>query len=442
MLRDSRDLETSAPSRAALEGFEQATSLMAGFFADPLAKIDAVLAEHPDFPLAHAFRANLMVSSSEASAVPEIRKSVAAIADSRIATDRDRAHAAAATAWADGDFDLASERYDAIVKTWPRDLMALQFAHQLDFLTGDRDGLAATPAFVLSHWRGAALPGEGYVHGMHAFGLEENADYARAEDAGRRAVEHEPRDAWAIHAVAHVMEMQGRDRDGAQWLTARSADWAPENMLACHNWWHLALYHLERNETEAALDLYDGPIRVQGSTIAMEMVDASAMLWRLGLRGVDVGARWQELADCWATQAPGFYAFNDVHALIAFASARRHADAEATLDAMHRATRGGGANAVASEQVGLRLGCGIAAFVRGDYATTVQLLASLPSVARRMGGSNAQRDLIDLTLVEAALRAGLSDTAARLTRERLAAKPESPFARMLSVRSGGLALAA
>ena len=121
---------------------------------------------------------------------------------------------------------------------------------------------------------------------------------------------------------------------------------------------------------------------------------------------------------------------------------RRHADAEATLDAMHRATRGGGANAVASEQVGLRLGCGIAAFVRGDYATTVQLLASLPSVARHMGGSNAQRDLIDLTLVEAALRAGLSDTAARLTRERLAAKPESPFARMLSVRSGSLALAA
>jgi tetratricopeptide (TPR) repeat protein len=442
MLRDCRDLETSAPSRVALEGYEHAAGLMAGFFADPLAKIDAVLAEHPDFPLAHAFRANLMVSSSEGGAVPEIRKSVAAIAASGRATDRDRAHAAAAAAWADGDFDLASQRYDAIVRQWPRDLMALQFAHQLDFLTGDRDGLVATPTFVLNHWQGASLPGEGFVHGMHAFGLEENADYARAEEAGVRAVEHEPRDAWAIHAVAHVMEMQGRDQEGVQWLSTRSADWAPENMLACHNWWHLALYYLERNDTAAALELYDGPIRVQGSTIAMEMVDASAMLWRLSLRGIDVGARWQELADCWATQQAGFYAFNDVHALMAFASARRDAEANALLDAMQRATLARGTNAVATEQVGLKLARAIAAFTRADYRTVVQLLAPLPAVAHRIGGSNAQRDLIQLTLLEAALRGGARATAKRLAEARMAARPESPFARMLSVRSGGLARAA
>jgi hypothetical protein len=280
------------------------------------------------------------------------------------------------------------------------------------------------------------------VHGMLAFGLEENLDYARAEDSGRRAVEAEPRDAWAIHAVAHVMEMQGRDRDGANWLTTRSDDWAPENMLAYHNWWHLALYHLERNDTQAALDLYDRNIRTPGSTVAMEMVDASAMLWRLGLRGVDVGARWEELADAWATQPAGFYAFNDVHALMAFASTHRHAEAEALLETMHAASLGRGTNAVASEQVGTKLGGGIAAFVRGDYATTVQLLSPLPSVARRIGGSNAQRDLINLTLLEAALRAGIRTTATRLSGERLAAKPESPFARMLAVRSTGLAQAA
>jgi tetratricopeptide (TPR) repeat protein len=442
MLRDCRDLETSAPSRAALEGFEHAVTLMNGFFADPFAKIEAVLAEHPDFPLAHAFRANLLVSSSEAGAVPEIVASINAIAGSARATDRDRAHAAAAAAWAEGEFDLASERYDAIVQQWPRDLMALQFAHQLDFLTGDRDGLARTPAFVLNDWQGADLPGEGYVHGMLAFGLEENADYARAEEAGVRAVEHEPRDAWAIHAVAHVLEMQGRDQEGVQWLNRRSADWAPQNMLAYHNWWHLALYHLERNDTAAALDLYDRAIRTPGSAIAMEMVDASAMLWRLGLRGVDVGARWLELADSWASQPPGFYVFNDVHALKAFASAKRDGDVETWLDAMQRAGRGRGTNAVATQKVGLALGTGIVAFARGDHAAAVQLLEPLPAIARRMGGSNAQRDLINLTLLEAALRAGVRDTAGRLVRQRLEAKPESPFARMLAVRSAGLAQAA
>jgi hypothetical protein len=166
------------------------------------------------------------------------------------------------------------------------------------------------------------------------------------------------------------------------------------------------------------------------------------MLWRLSLRGIDVGARWQELADCWATQQAGFYAFNDVHALMAFASARRDAEANALLDAMQRATLARGTNAVATEQVGLKLARAIAAFTRADYRTVVQLLAPLPAVAHRIGGSNAQRDLIQLTLLEAALRGGARATAKRLAEARMAARPESPFARMLSVRSGGLARAA
>jgi tetratricopeptide (TPR) repeat protein len=442
MLRDCRDLEISAPSRAALDGYEEAVELMLGLFADPFAAIEAALAEHPDFPAAHAFRANLLVTSSVAGTVPEIRRSVAAVAESARATDRDRAHASAAAAWADGQFDLASARYDAIARTWPRDLSAIQFAQQVDFFTGDRHGLLDGPARALADWKGAHLPGEGFLHGMLAFGQEEHARYARAEESGRRAVEMNPRDAWAIHAVAHVMEMQGRDREGVRWLGERSADWALGNMLAYHNWWHLALYHLERNETQAALDLYDRAIRVPGTDIALEMVDASAMLWRLALRGVDVGHRWHELADQWAVHPAGFYAFNDVHAVMAFVGAQQPGRVAAWIEALGTAARGRGTNAAASAQVGLPMARAIAAFGSGDWRSATGLLAPLPEVARRMGGSNAQRDIVELTLLEAALRAGDRRLAGRLALRRTDAKPESPFARMLAQRAAGLPVAA
>ena len=150
-------------------------------------------------------------------------------------------------------------------------------------------------AQVLPHWD-ASMPGYGYVLGMYAFGLEETALYSRAEDIGRRALEINPRDPWAVHAVTHVMEMQGRLRDGIEWLTAREKDWAPNNGFAFHNWWHLALFHLDAGDIARVLELYDRRIRPAPSQVPLEMIDASAMLWRLELRGIDVGARWQQLA--------------------------------------------------------------------------------------------------------------------------------------------------
>src|SRR5690606_5828827 len=131
-------------------------------------------------------------------------------------------------------------------------------------------------------------------------------------------------DGWAWHAVAHVMEMQGRERDGIAWLRQDTEAWSADSFFRVHNWWHLALYHLELGEIDEVLQLYDGPIRGARSTEVLNLIDASAMLWRLHLRGIDVGVRWESLADDWWPLATvGSYAFNDVHAVMAFVGARR-----------------------------------------------------------------------------------------------------------------------
>jgi tetratricopeptide (TPR) repeat protein len=279
------------------------------------------------------------------------------------------------------------------------------------------------------------MPGYGVLLGMHAFGLEETGDYARAEEAGRRALDIDPADCWAHHAVAHVMEMQGRAQDGIGWMIAREAHWAgDDNFFKGHNWWHRALFHLDLGQAEEALALYDGPIREGRSMVAMDMIDASALLWRLYLCGHDVAGRWQELASAWDNHADGrTYPFNDWHAVMAWLGAGRY-EAVAQLIARWR-----GEPATEAEKWGrahaLPLVEGFAAFWRGDHNTACELLHGARSIAFAFGGSNAQRDIIDWTLAEAAMRGGHDGLAEALAQERLAMKPHSPRARTFLARA-------
>lgn len=436
MLRDQRGVAVSTTRKASLEGLEQALELTASYFVDPLAAIDGVLGEDPNFTAGHCLKAGLALMSTERAARPLLEVSITALERlSEQANARERAHLAAARAWYDGDFAGSVRRYGEILLEEPRDLLALQIAHVGDFLLGESLMLRDRVAQVLPHW-GNETPGFGYVLGMHAFGLEENGDYARAESVGRRALAQNPRDPWAVHAVTHVFEMTGQSAKGGDWLDGRERDWAPDNGFAFHNHWHRALFHLELGDTERALALYDERIRPRSTKIAYENVDASALLWRLHLRGVDVGSRFASLASDWAEVAEqGHYAFNDVHAVLAFVGAGRTSDLEHTLAAMEREQSAAGTNARMTRDVGLPLARALVAFGRGRYDDAVELLLGIRTLAHRFGGSNAQRDLVHLTLVEAALRAERQTLARALVAERLDKKPESPFNRLLARRA-------
>jgi tetratricopeptide (TPR) repeat protein len=433
-LMDCRGVPVSTDNRASLDGFEHALKLLNGYFLDPLAAIDKVLEQDPGFVLGHCFRASLMMVSTERGAEPELRRSVEA-AERLLASanERECGHVGALRAWLDGDFQRAADLYGHLLVNYPRDLLALQIAHQCDFFLGQSMMLRDRVARVLPYWN-KDVPGYGYVLGMYAFGLEEMNDYRRAEDIGGRALDIEARDPWAVHAVAHVMEMEGRVADGIAFLTQRRDDWSKDNMFAFHNWWHLGLYHLDLGQTGRALELYDTAIRPKPSGVALEMLDASAMLWRLHLREVNVGARWKELADSWMPSVEdAYYAFNDAHAMMAYIGDGRMGEAERVVAAMER--RASGTNAMMTRDVGLPLCRGIKAFGEGRYGETVERLLPLRPLAHRFGGSHAQRDVISLTLIEAAIRDGQAKLARALMAERTALKPSSPFNWHLAARA-------
>jgi hypothetical protein len=356
--------------------------------------------------------------------------------------EREASQLAALDALNDGNWVAAANALDFHNMRHPRDLVALQVGHLMDFYRGSARELRDRIARALPHWSDA-VPGLHTVLGMYSFGLEETGDYARAEEVGRRAIDLEPLDSWAHHAVAHVMEMQGRAEDGIGWMIAREPHWSgDDNFFKVHNWWHRALYHLDLGQAHEVLALYDGPIRGGRSRVALDLVDASALLWRLSLCGHGVGARWTELADCWDDHADGrLYPFNDLHAVMAYLGAGRDEAVDRVVAALGESARGAADTARWARAVGLPLVTGFVAFWRGDYRQAVDVLHPVRLIANQFGGSHAQRDVIDWTLTEGAIRANLPDVAAALAQERAALKPHSPINREFLRRAGRLATA-
>lgn len=436
-LIDPQGHRVSNATPQSLDAYERAARELLCMVGDPLARIEQALALSPEMTMAHALKAWLMLLGTEAPALPAARAALDAAAGLP-ADDREQRHLAAARALCDGRWREAALRLEDLSLRYPRDTLALQVGHQLDFFRGDSRMLRDRIARALPAWD-AGVPGWHAVLGMHAFGLEECGQYVDAERQGRRSVELEPHDSWGWHAVAHVHEMRHDPRAGIAWLQTTSDTWADGSFLATHNWWHLALFHLELDDHAEVLRLYDRAIGGTGSTAVLDLVDASAMLWRLQLRGVDVGGRWQPLAERWLPHATSAnYAFNDLHAMLAFTGAGMKAAQQQLLDAQQEAMAGDGDNAMFTREVGSPATRAVLAFTEGDHAQATSLLRGIRSQAHRFGGSHAQRDLIDLTLIEAALRSGDVALARGLAHERLAQRPRSAWAQRLGQRAQAL----
>lgn len=429
---DLRGCPASTASPAAIDHVEQALQSMLSYFGDPMVALDAAIDADPAWAYPHTLKASLLLTTSEYGPSRDAKQLLERARElSGTANPRERAHIGAALAAAGGDWDRACELWEAILVEWPRDVAALLFAHLFDFYRGDALNLKRRPERVLTRWT-PDMPLYGFVLGMAAFGQEESGHYEQAEDTGRAALSINPRDPWAVHAVTHVYEMQGRYRAGAHWLESRQDDWAIDNGFAFHNWFHAALFHLEDLDTAAALDVYDR--HLAGSTdIALQRIDGTAILWRLKLLGVDVASRFAALRRTWETEAPaaGFYAFNDLHALVACIGAGEGPQAgdgaDALMAAMTMPASGGVTNQRMTTEVGLPLARAFGDYANGRFAAAAEGLLQVRDRAHRFGGSHAQRDILTLTLLDAAARSGNRPLARHILAERHSAKGTTPL---------------
>lgn len=386
----------------ALALYEQALDGFLAWSGD--ARSDALRAveEAPGFTMGHALVALLHMVGRDPTCLQVAQASLARLRKLP-QTERERSYAAAIATGLTGDFEGIRSQIGGIAKRYPRDLLALAMAHTLDYLLGDTRAQRDRVAAALPAWSRADHGYHG-VLAMHAFGLEETGEYGRAEQFAFSALDLAPGNLRAHHARTHVLEMQGRTAEGVRWMEERLAHWDRPGASGAHVWWHLSLYHLDLGDAKRALEIYDARLANEDAGVS-ELIDASALLWRLKLRGTTLGARWNQLADRWAPRAEhAFCAFSDVHAMLAFVGAGRRDLQQRLLRAQRRRLARGGTNVEMIRKVGLPAAEALAAFGRGDYARTAARLRGLPDASHRLGGSHAQRGILGLTLREALKR--------------------------------------
>jgi len=438
---DNRGLPLSTASAGAAAAFDH---LIAGYLtqrADTPARLDALLEADPDFALAHCMKGYFAMLAFKQAAVPAaVRAARTAQALATDATPREQSHIAALTAWAEGELDRAIAVWESILRAHPHDAVAFRLAHFLNFWLGRPQDMVASVERVLPAWS-EDIPGYASMLACHAFSHEEAGNYLTAEPSGRRAIELDPGDLWAAHAVAHVMEMQGRRSEGIEWLTTLAPNWEGSHNLQHHLWWHCALFKLEYGDYAAVLELYDtrfrnlnGPLTVASPDVYIDVQNAAAMLFRLQRLGVDVGDRWEELADkAEARISDCLSAFTLPHWLMALTATGRTAAAERMIEAMRAFANGRGTVPPIMRDYVLPIAEAQLAHAAGRHAEAVALMRPAIGGMYRLGGSHTQQDVLEQLFVDAALKAG-STADIRLAIERVAGRRAIPPERFVGWR--------
>ena len=358
---------------------------------------------------AHAAALHLAFEGAEGwtNAAPYLSAMRVALKD---ANEREKLFCAAVDAWAAKEFHTALSRLDELTVRWPADLCALKWGQYHAFNLGDQ-------AALLRFAQRAQIAHENrpYVHGMIAFALEQNHRLEEAEAEGMRATEIALDDAWAHHAVAHVMETQGRARDGVRWLNKCAHTWDAKGVfIRDHNWWHAALFHITLGNFDDALSVYDQHLWGAWPEFPQEQIGATSMLWRLELRGIDVGERWDPVIHQVRQRTDErLLPFHDVHYLYALARAGTPGEAESMLDSLTRhANAQTGMSRDAWGNALLPTARATLAFARGKYETAISEFDAAAPKLHLIGGSHAQRHLF--TEVRNAAMAKLTQSPAGL----------------------------
>ena len=394
-------------AQAAIERYDAAIDHLLAYRNEFVDAMTSLVDDEPDFVMGLVLAAYMSLTSTDAIDLEGARQLTDQL-DSRTLNHREAAHRSVLQVWTSGDWHGAARLLDELLACWPADLLALLVGHQLDFFLGNaanlRDRVGRSLPYI-----DPVHPHHGFAQGMYGFGLEETGNYPLAEHHGLAAVDRNHDDVWATHAVTHVYEMQGRIDEGIRFLRSRQADWGEGNLFTVHNWWHLALYLLEAGDTAESLAIYDRQIHNdQSAGVPLEMLDASALLWRLHLDRADVGGRFDPLADAWATRttAEPWYVFNDLHAVMALAGAGRTDDARAVIERLAAYVAAGPptSNVHMTAAVGLPASRAVLAHVEDRHADVVAELMPIRTTLARFGGSHAQRDALQRTLVDSAIR--------------------------------------
>lgn len=415
VLRDAYGLEVSTSDRAAVDAYDRGVRALLGFGTDTIEAFRAAVAADPDFVLA---RAGLAVSLYLMEKIPEGRAQMElATGAAASLPPRERRHVEALALWMAARGNEAVPLMKEVLAGHPRDLLLMQRLYFIYFWQGRSAEMLELTQSVLP-----SLGDDSYSLGYHAFALEENRRFEEALPLAERALALNPKDAWAVHAVAHVLYERGENDRGIDVLPPRIHPCDHLGYFRNHLFWHLALLHLAEGRYERVAKMFQSVFGDVPIAIGSDLQDSVSLAWRLDLFGHPDPKRWAHLgaaARGWLDMP--LLLFHDLHVGMALAASGDWAVAELQLERL-RARAKKTRNATLPEVV-VPLLEGLHAFARGESAEAVRKIDPIEGRIVEVGGSHAQREVFHDTLLAAALRADLEDRAAALLERRLAKRP-------------------
>jgi len=425
-------LEFTASNTEAVALYEDLVSANFGLAADTGKIMKSLVQTDPEMIMgqcASGYLAKMFGSPPMVARAAKIADSVNDLIAKHGATERERRHAAALGNWCAGQVEAATAEWENILLDDPHDGLALRIAHYAHFYSGDGRRMRDSIARVLPAWD-KSQRNYGYVLGCYAFGLEESGDYGKAELIGREAVALNPADAWSVHAVTHIMEMQERHDEGVAWIDGLEADWAKAGSFRYHLFWHRCLFYLERGEVDAILDHYDRHISQDIDVgFYLDVCNCASLLRRLEMNGVDVGARWDALIGETANHLENTeLIFATLHYLIVAVAAGDTVAQASIVDSMRKCADLDTTSGRVCRHAGVAVADAICAAGRGDFSAAARQISAVRYQLDEIGGSRAQRDLFEMIMIDAATKGDDAKFARALLSDRLARKPRAGWA--------------
>lgn len=424
-------LKFTATSAESANKFDGLTSAYMGFRRDTGDRVKDLAVTDPDMPMAlcaKGYFAKLFGSANQSARAKAVSSELGELIGKTGANDRERMHAGALSAWCEGDLDGATALWEQILLDTPMDGLALRLAHFTHFYSGEPRRMRDSMARILPLWSSSHRD-YGFLLGMYAFGLEESGEYAKAEQYGREAVSRNPADAWSVHSVAHVLEMTERMEEGIDWVVGLESSWSSVNNFRFHLYWHRCLFHLERGEFEAVLRIYDEQIVSDiTSNFYLDICNASSLLWRLEMFGVDIGDRWLGLVDVAKKHVDDRdLIFVSLHYLMALVAGGDQEAADRMIANIQQWSMLDDTQAGICAESGLALARGLKLARAGNHRAAAAQMEPVRYKLDRIGGSRAQRDVFHMILLDVTKASQDTLKARGLFAERLGHKAHSSW---------------
>ena len=416
MRADAYGLPVTTGAPSALSRYDDGVRDLLGWDRGALDAFREAAALDPGLGLAHAGAAVCLFLEERFGPARDAAEAARAAAAAQ--TARERSHVEAVALLVGSRPAEAERRMLEHLDTWPRDIVVLQRLYFVWFWQGRFPDMLELTSRVLP-----AYGDDSFVLGLHAFGLEQADRCREAVRAAETAMARNPRDAWAIHALAHALYEMAAFEEGVGRLPPAIHPCQHLNWFRNHLVWHLALMHLSRGDYARAVRISRAAFERTPSAIAGDLHDSIALLWRQDLLGLPVGGRWAPFAAIarGRLDRQGLL-FHAAHLAMALAGAGDWATAEIQLEMLGRRAAKDATGVVGSLLIPLVEG--LQAFARQEYRTTIDRIEPLRARIVELGGSRAQRDVFHDTLLEACFRAGDGEGATRLLVDRVARRPD------------------